>query len=151
MYVSRLVISCLADTTPGPVLRTPEDAARLLELRLALEPIEVFSVLCLNTRHAVLGYHEVSRGTLDSTLVHPREVFKAAVLLNSASLILSHNHPSGDPAPSSDDDVLTHRLVEAGRILGIGIVDHIVIGHHARFFSYAQHGRIPGQTRLEAQ
>ena len=78
------------------------------------QPSEVFAILCLSTKHRVIGYHEVSRGTLDTALVHPREVFKAAILANAAAIILTHNHPSGDPTPSADDVALTQRLVQAG-------------------------------------
>ncbi len=76
----------------------------------------------------MIAYHEVSRGTLYATLVHPREVFKAALLANAAAIILTHNHPSGDPAPSPDDMALRRRLVDAGTLIGVDVVDHIIIG-----------------------
>ena len=107
------------------------------------QPSEVFAILCLSTKHRVIGYHEVSRGTLDTALVHPREVFKAAILANAAAIILTHNHPSGDPTPSADDLTLTQRLVEAGRLLGIDVLDHIVIGD-GMWVSIMELGRIHG-------
>jgi DNA repair protein RadC len=89
----------------------------------------------------VIAYHEVSRGTLDATLVHPREVFKAALLSNAASIILTHNHPSGDPTPSPDDHQLTRRLVDAGRLIGVEVLDHIIVGD-GRYFSFREGGRL---------
>jgi DNA repair protein RadC len=103
------------------------------------EASEVFAILCLSTKHRVLAYHEVSRGCLDSTLVHPREVFKAAILANAASVVLAHNHPSGDPTPSPDDMTLTRRLVDAGRLIGVDVLDHIVIGD-GRYVSFRERG-----------
>jgi DNA repair protein RadC len=87
----------------------------------------------------VIAYHEVSRGTLDATLVHPREVFKAALLANAATIVLAHNHPSGNPAPSPDDMALTRRLIDAGRLLGVDVLDHIVIGD-GRYVSFRERG-----------
>ncbi len=89
---------------------------------------EVFGILCLSTKHRVIAYHEVGRGTLDSVLVHPREVFKAALLANAAGIIAAHVHPSGDPTPSADDVEVTGRLAAAGDILGVPVLDHIIIG-----------------------
>ena len=98
-------------------------------------------MLCLSTKHRVIAYHEVSRGTLDSTLVHPREVFKAALLANAAAIVVSHNHPSGDPSPTIDDLEVTTRLVATGEVLGIPVLDHIVIGD-GRYFSFKECGRL---------
>ena len=120
----------------------PGDAARYLTPILSLEAVEVFVLLCLTTKHSVIAYHEVSRGTLDSALVHPREVFKVALLANAGCLILAHNHPSGDTAPSSEDFGLTRKLVEAGRLLGVEIVDHIIIGGDVRYYSFKESGRL---------
>jgi DNA repair protein RadC len=125
----------------GRVLRTPDDAAAAFVAVLADEPAEVFAMLCLTTTHRVIAYHEVSRGTLDRALVHPREVFKAALLANAAGIILGHNHPSGDPAPSPDDVALTRRLAQAGDILGIPVLDHIVVGDGCSV-SFKEMGRL---------
>ena len=122
-------------------LSTPRESATALMSLLQHEPSEVFVVLCLTTKHRVIAYHEVSRGTLDATLVHPREVFKAAILANAAALILAHVHPSGDPTPSADDDDLTRRLAAAGTLLGIEVLDHIIVGDQ-RYASFRELGRL---------
>jgi DNA repair protein RadC len=100
----------------GHALTTPRAAADLLLPLLSDEASEVFVILLLSTKHRVLAYHEVSRGTLDGTLVHPREVFKAALLANAAAVVLAHVHPSGDPSPSREDLDLTRRL--GGHVAG---------------------------------
>jgi DNA repair protein RadC len=102
---------------------------------------EVFGILCLSTRHDVIAYHEVARGTLDSVLIEPREVFKPAILANAAALVLSHNHPSGDPTPSAEDFQMTTKLISAGTLLGIQILDHIIVGD-LRYVSFKEIGRI---------
>ncbi len=84
--------------------------------------------MTLNTKNNITGINVVSIGSLNSSLVHPREVFKAAILGNAAAIILAHNHPSGDPSPSPEDLEITRRLVEAGKILGIEVLDHVIIG-----------------------
>lgn len=104
------------------------DVAPALVSLLQHEAVEVFVMFCLSTKHRVLGYYEVSRGTLDATLVHPRDVFKVALLANAAAILVAHNHPSGDPSPTADDLAVTRRLVSAGEVLGIQVVDHIVVG-----------------------
>ena len=136
--------SVKADATGQPVvigrtLSTPAASAAALAALLQDEPGEVFAILCLSTKHRVIAYHEVSRGTLDATLVHPREVFKAALLSNAASIILTHNHPSGDPTPSPDDHQLTRRLVDAGRLIGVDVLDHIIVGD-TRYYSFKASG-----------
>ena len=123
----------------GRTVSTPAASAAGLVALLQDEPGEVFAILCLSTKHHVIAYHEVSRGTLDATLVHPREVFKAALLANAAGIILTHNHPSGDPTPSPDDHQLTRRLVDAGRLIGVDVLDHIVIGD-GRYVSFRERG-----------
>lgn len=123
----------------GRTVSTPADSAAVFTTMLQDEASEVFAILCLSTKHRVLAYHEVSRGCLDSTLVHPREVFKAAILANAAAIVLAHNHPSGDPAPSPDDTALTRRLVEAGRLIGVDVLDHVVIGD-GRYVSFRERG-----------
>lgn len=89
---------------------------------------ERFVVACLDTKHRVQSVVEVTRGTLDASLVHPREVFKPAILEGSAAIILSHNHPSGDPSPSREDHQVTNQLTDAGKLLGVNVLDHIVYG-----------------------
>lgn len=125
----------------GSTVNSPKDAAAAFMATLQDEPAEVFAMLCLTTKHRVIAYHEVSRGTLDATLAHPREVFKAALLSNCAAILVAHNHPSGDPTPSADDAALTARLLAAGETLGIPLLDHIIIGD-GRYFSFKEAGRL---------
>lgn len=94
---------------------------------------------CLDVRNKITCLHRVSEGTLNASLSHPREIYKVAVLSNSAHILLAHNHPSGDPSPSSDDISITRRIREAGDILGIKLLDHIIVGDD-RFYSFAEAG-----------
>ena len=111
----------------GRTLNSPKDAAAAFLATLQDEPSEVFAMLCLTTKHRVIAYHEVSRGTLDATLVHPREVFRPALREAAAAVVLVHNHPSGDPTPSREDQEITERLAAAGELLGIPVLDHVVV------------------------
>jgi len=113
---------------PSSQIRCPQDAADILYKYLGNEDREHFVVLLLDTKHKVIGINTVSIGSLDSAIVHPREVFKPAILANVSGIIVAHQHPSGDPTPSPEDISVTKRLVEAGRILGIDVLDHIVVG-----------------------
>jgi DNA repair protein RadC len=113
----------------------PQDAAQIFSDYLQDRDREVFAVLMLDTKNRLIGLNIVSIGTLDTTLVSPREVFKVALLANAASLILAHNHPSGDPTPSPEDKAVTRRLYEAGQLLQIDVLDHLVIGEGNRFTS----------------
>ena len=108
-------------------ITTPEDAAIYLE-PLKLYPEEQFVSLHMDARHQLIGYHLVSHGTLSSSLVHPREVFKAALLANSHTILLAHNHPTGRTSPSDEDLQTTEQLVKAGALLGVSILDHIIVG-----------------------
>lgn len=110
---------------------------------------EHFRVVPLSTRHDVLAVEEVAVGGLDSAMIHPREVFKAAIRHSAAAVILVHNHPSGDPEPSADDSRITARLAEAGRILGIEVLDHVVVGD-GRYVSLRERGALPAETRPSA-
>lgn len=100
---------------------------------------EIFGILTLDSKNNVNGAFEVSRGSLNSSIVHPREVFKRAILLNASTIMLVHNHPSGEPEPSHEDIMLTNRLVEAGNLLGVKILDHIIIGDDV-YFSFKEDG-----------
>jgi DNA repair protein RadC len=111
---------------PRAPLRSPERVARLFEMELGGLHQESFHVLALDGRHALLARFEVSRGTLTTSLVHPREVFRPAIARGAAAVIAVHNHPSGDPEPSAEDLAVTRRL--AGRLLGIPLLDHVVLG-----------------------
>lgn len=117
----------------------PSEAAASLMTMLQDESSEVFAILCVTTMHRVIAYHEVSRGSLDSTVAHPREVFKAALLANAAAIVAVHNQPSGDPSPSPDDLGLTRRLAAAGDVLGVPMLDRIIIGD-GRYYSFKEAG-----------
>ena len=107
-------------------IESPEQAYKAITAITSVEEEaqEVFGVLILNAKHKIVAVHEISRGTLNASMVHPREVFKPAILHNAAAIICFHNHPSGDPKPSKEDVDITKRLIEAGEILGIQILDH---------------------------
>ncbi|MHB1654141.1 MAG: RadC family protein [Desulfitobacteriaceae bacterium] len=121
-------------------INCPGDAAIIAEGFLAGVDREHFVVICLDTKNNVNALNTVSVGTLNSSLVHPREVFKAAILANSNGIILTHNHPSGDPTPSREDVEITKRLVEAGTIMGIEVMDHVVLGDSGRYVSLKERG-----------
>lgn len=108
------------------LLNSPKLVFEYLKEKIGKEKKEHFAMLCLDTRNNLI-VEEVSVGTLNASLVHPREVFKKAILNNSSHVIIAHNHPSGDPTPSEDDIITTKRLVEAGKILGIAVADHFII------------------------
>ena len=110
-----------------PLVKTPEDVVGLVRGRLKGKKKEHFLALLLDTRNQLIKVAEISVGSLDSSLVHPREVFKEAISATAASVIFAHNHPSGDPTASEDDIKLTKRLAEAGEIVGIDVLDHIII------------------------
>jgi DNA repair protein RadC len=105
---------------------------------------ESFWVVLLNGKNRAIGVNLVSLGALTAALVHPREVLKPAILGNAAAMILVHNHPSGDPAPSGEDLALTRRLCEASELVGIRVLDHIIIGHDGAYRSLADEGRLGG-------
>lgn len=129
----------MATAWDQPVIRSPENAAALIMEQVRHMDREHFGVLLLNTKNQVLDRETISIGTLNSSTVHPREVFKAAIRRSAAAVILYHNHPSGDPTPSEQDIAVTKRLVEAGDIIGIGVLDHLVIGDN-RFTSFKAKG-----------
>jgi DNA repair protein RadC len=110
------------------VCRSPGDAYKLVRDELAKADREKCLSLILNSRNQVVGIDEVSVGSLNSSIIHPREVYKSAILANAASIILVHNHPSSDVEPSEDDLTITKRLWEAGKIIGIDLVDHLIVG-----------------------
>lgn len=122
-----------------PAIRSPSDVGRLLGERLRHLDREHFMTILLDTKNQLLATELVSVGSLDTSLVHPREVFKGAVRRSASSVILAHNHPSGDPTPSSADISCTRRLAEAGQVLGIAVLDHVVIGHGG-YVSFRERG-----------
>ena len=117
---------------PASYIKTPEDVYELAKEQLDIENLdrEHFVVLFLNRKNVIIATEVTSVGGLHSSIVHPREVFKPALLVSAASIILLHNHPSGDPAPSPEDVNITNKLVEVGELVGIEVLDHVVIGYN---------------------
>ena len=124
-----------------PQLRTPTEAAELLLPQYGNRPVEQFGVVLLDTKYRVLRTTIVSVGTLDASIVHPREVFREATAAGAAALMLFHNHPSGDPEPSVEDIRLTRRLMAAGVLMGIDVVDHLILAD-VRYCSFKEKGLI---------
>jgi len=122
-----------------PSIRSPENAAALVMEEMRHLDREHFWALLLNTKNQVLARETISIGTLNSSAIHPRELFKAAIKRSAAGVILVHNHPSGDPTPSQQDIEATKRLIEAGNIIGIEVLDHLVIGDN-KFVSFKAEG-----------
>lgn len=112
------------------VIRSPEDAAAVGKgfMRIHENPEEYMYMICMNTKNRIIGVFEISHGNVNSSIVGVREIFQKALLANAVSILLMHNHPSGDPTPSREDIEVTRRICEAGRILGIQVLDHIIIG-----------------------
>lgn len=111
-------------------IKSPDDAVNVGKgfMRIHEEPEEYMYMICMNTKNKIIGVFEISHGSVNSSIVNPREVFQKALLANAVSIIVMHNHPSGDPTPSREDIEVTKRLVEAGKIVGIEVLDHIIVG-----------------------
>ncbi len=116
----------------SPPMETPEQVANYLREDCRFHEVEQFRVILLNTRRRLIRVEPVSQGTLDSILVHPREVFKAAIAANAAAIVLVHNHPSGDPTPSEADIKVTRDLIRAGQLLRIDVLDHVILGRRTQ-------------------
>lgn len=123
----------------GAPVRWPRDVFEIFSPRLEDLPVEEFHVAVLDSQHRLERDITITRGLLNSSLVHPREVFREAIAENAAALILVHNHPSGDPTPSLDDRAVTEQLVQAGKVLDIPVQDHVIIGR-GRYISFAEAG-----------
>ena len=119
------------------------DVAEFLVPQFGTRPVEQFGVVLLDTKHRILRTTLLSVGTLDASIVHPREVFRAAASAGAAALVLFHNHPSGDPTPSEDDVVLTRRMLRAGDVMGISVLDHVIVAEN-RFCSLKERGDLLG-------
>ncbi len=135
-----------APVFPGQKLGSPEQVFSHFGVRLRHSRQEVFFALLLDSRHRLIGEVEVSRGSLNQSLVHPREVFAPALRESAAAILVLHNHPSGDPLPSREDHEVTRRLARAGEILGIRLLDHVVIGAES-YASFARSGWLDGSSR----
>lgn len=119
-------------------ISTPSVAARIAQEFIGDSDRENVAVLLLNIKNKVVGVHLVSVGSLEKSLVHPREVFKSALLANAATVILVHNHPSGDPTPSESDRRVTESIKAAGEVLGIPVLDHVIVSPEATFSFHSQ-------------
>ena len=122
-------------------ITSPDDAACSVMDELKHLKKEHFKILLLDTKNNIIKISEISIGSLNSSIVHPREVFKEAIINSSSSIILAHNHPSGESEPSHEDIVLTNRLEECGKTLGVHVIDHIIIGND-EYFSFKEEGLI---------
>ncbi len=122
-------------------IKNPQSVVKAIRASIKDKAKEHFKLILLDTRNKIIGISTISIGTLNASLVHPREIFKEAIIHNSASVVLAHNHPSGDPEPSEEDLTITERLVESGKILGIEVIDHIIIGK-TNFSSFKERGLI---------
>ncbi len=111
-----------------PLLDNPEAIVRLLRDQNRMKDVETVEIVLLNTRRRLIRIEQVSQGTLDTILVHPRDVFKAAITASAAAIVLVHNHPSGDPTPSEADIKVTREIIQAGRVLKIEVLDHLILG-----------------------
>jgi len=135
----RVTLVCEESSSLSAVpIQTSTAAAALLRPCFQGLDREQFVVCGLDAKHHVIGLNVVSVGSLSLSIVHPREVFKALILMNAAAWLCAHNHPSGDVAPSQEDRVLTKRLRDAGELLGITLLDHVILGD--RFYSFADQG-----------
>ena len=122
-------------------IKNPESVVKAIRASIKDKAKEHFKLILLNPRNKIIGISTISIGTLNASLVHPREVFKDAIAHSAASVVLAHNHPSGDPEPSEDDLTITKRLIEAGKILGVEVIDHLIVGKNG-FFSFKAKGLV---------
>ena len=135
----------IANLQSGKIDRvaSPNDAAQYFMKRLSNETHERFFVMMLNTKNHLMRVKQIAEGSLTAAIVHPREVFAPAVTAHAACILIAHNHPSGDPTPSGDDEELTKAIYDAGEILGIPVVDHVIVGDR-KYYSFREHGFFQG-------
>ena len=122
-------------------IHAPEDVHNILAAEYADAVVETAMMLALDTKNKVIGIFEISRGSLNASIIHPRDIFQRAILVNAASVILAHNHPSGDPTPSPEDVALTKKLVDAGKVMDITVLDHVIVGE-CSFVSLKEQGAL---------
>ncbi len=139
LELSRRIIS--SPPNSNPIIASPTEVVELAKDRMKLLDKEEFAIFLLDIKNRIIAQEVVFIGSLNSCIVHPREIFKKAIKISAASIILCHNHPSGDSTPSGEDISITRRLVEAGEIIGIHVLDHIIIGD-GRFDSLRERGVI---------
>ncbi len=124
----------------APFRNAEEVAADLARREVATADRERFVVYLLDVKHRPIAFETVSVGVLDGSLIHPREIFKSAIAGSAAAVLLAHNHPSGDPTPSGQDREVTRRMREAGKFLGVPVVDHVIVGPRGDHFSFREGG-----------
>lgn len=146
--IPRLQIILSEQTKLGGRLTCSADICQAVARDLVTADREIFMVLHLNNKNQILAKELISTGSLTASTIHPREVFKGAVLNNSARIVCAHNHPSGDPTPSFDDRVVTARLRQAGDLLGVEVLDHIIVGggSDSGYYSFVDSGTLPGTS-----
>jgi len=139
----KLLLTVMRDphTEEAPIISKP-GMARDLFADMAYLDREHIRVALLNVKNRLIGVETVAIGYLCGSVACPREVFKSAIISNAYGVILAHNHPSGDPSPSSDDDRMTQRMAEAGRLLGVEVLDHVIIGANGQSYSYREAGKL---------
>ena len=123
-------------------IKCPQDSADVLQERVNVELVEVFWAIYLNAQSRVIGIEEITRGILNASLVHPREVFRGAIAAGASGIVVAHNHPSGDPTPSPDDQVVTRQLVAGGGLLDIPVYDHLILTATGKLYSFASDGKL---------
>src|SRR3989304_5284049 len=124
-----------------PKISSMDDVVQMVKPMIADPNKEFFMALYLNTKNGVLKQEVISIGSLNSNIVHPREIFKTACMISASSIIVAHNHPSGDPSPSREDIEITKKLEEAGKMMGIELLDHVIIGHD-RHYGFRESGQL---------
>lgn len=142
VHVERIRVSEAQDVYSGAAINNSVALKAIARSLISKEACEVFLVFHLDVRLRLLGYTEVARGGLSSCAVDTASVLRAALLANAASIAVCHNHPSGDPSPSTEDAVITKKISECAKVVGIGVVDHIVVGE-TECFSFADNGMMP--------
>ena len=129
----------------GKQIASPKDAVEFLGPRMRLSPVETLLAVLLDAKGRVLAVEEITRGTLNESLYHPREAFRAAIAHKAHSVLFAHNHPSGDPTPSAEDIAISREMKRAGEILGIEVVDHLILGGSRKgdllYYSFRERGK----------
>lgn len=127
----------------GEKITSPKQGMKIINqiFNMSNQPTEIFVLLTLDTKKYPIGCFLVSQGTIDCTIVSPRDVFQRALLVNAHSIIIAHNHPSGDPMPSMNDHDVTNTMRKVGNLLGVKVVDSLIIGDNGRYYSYEEEGR----------
>jgi len=142
--ITRYAVKLIKETRSkygAKTITVPADAADIATKLITDSPQEKLIALHLNGQNQVIGYNVVSSGLMDRSLVHPRETFQASILANAAAIILCHNHPSGAAVPSSEDRTITFRIRDAGKLIGIELVDHVIVTRKG-YYSFREHGEL---------